>query len=82
MIRVEVQEESEEEPDPERPPQRIQRPPGNHPNPEVTIDLDEMSQQLIRPGFTDPVCWHMRSRSLFADIIYGGRKSAWPMAEL
>ena len=74
MIRVEVQEESEEEPNPERPPQRIQRPPGNHPIPEVTIDLDEMSQQFSRPGFTDPVCRYMRSRSLFADIIYGGNQ--------
>ena len=80
MIRVEAQADSEEEPDPEQPisapepPQLIQRPPGNHSNPEVTIDLDELSQQLIRPGFADPVCRHMRSQSLFADIIYGGNQ--------
>ena len=34
--------------------------------------MDELIQQFIRPGHTDPVCRHMRSRSLFADIIFGG----------
>ena len=85
MIGLEVQADSEEEPDSEQPPsalelpQLMQRPPGNHPNPDVTIDLDELSQQLIRPGFADPVCRHMRSRSLFADIVCGGNQHGrWP----
>ena len=80
MIRVVTQEESEEEPEPEQPtlvPEPAPdgpRPPGNHPNPEGPVDLDELSQQLLRPAYTDPVCRHMRSRSLFADIIFGGNQ--------
>ena len=80
MIRVEPQADSKEEPDPEQPilvpepPQLIQRPPGNHSNPEVTMNLDELPQQLIRPGIADPVCRHMRSRLLFTDVIYGGNR--------
>ena len=80
MIRVNTPDESEEEPDPEQPTSGteiippVPRPPGNHPNPEGPIDLGELSQQFERPGYTDPVCWHMRSRTLFADIIPGGNQ--------
>ena len=80
MIRVITQEESEEEPEPEQPavtPEPVQTgptPPGNHPNPEGPVDLEELSQLLGRPTYTDPVCRHMRSRSLFADIILGGNQ--------
>ena len=80
MIRVGTPEESEEEPEPEQPAQVTEsppirpRPPGNHPNPEGPIDIDELAQQFSRPGYTDPVCRHMRSRSMFADIIFGGNQ--------
>ena len=84
MIRVVTQEESEEEPDPEQPTSApvsvpiIQRPPGNHPNPEGPINLDELSQQYASPTYADPVCRHMRSRTFLADIIYGGNQhSRW-----
>ena len=69
MIRVVTPEESEEEPEPEQPPHIRPRPPGNHPIPEEPIDLDEIAQRFSTPGYTRQVCWHMRSRTLFADII-------------
>ena len=31
-------------------------------------------QRFSSPGYTDPVCRHMRSRTLLADIIYGGNQ--------
>ena len=74
MIRVVTPEESEEEPEPEQPTSIRLRPPGNHPNPEGPIDWDELAQRFSRPGNTDLVCWHMRSRTLFADIIPGGNQ--------
>ena len=80
MIRVATQGESEEEPEPEQPVSALEsaptepRPPGNHPNPEGLIDLDDLAQQFVRPGYPDPVCPHMRSRSFFADIIFGGNQ--------
>ena len=80
MIRVNAQEESEEEPDPEQPASgpepvlAVPRPPGNHPNPEGRIDLEELMQRVPGPTDADTVCRHMRSRSLFADIIYGGNQ--------
>ena len=80
MIRVNTQEESEEEPDPEQPASGsepvliVPRPPGNHPNPEGRIDLEELMQRVPGPTDAGAVCRHMRSRSLFADIIYGGNQ--------
>ena len=80
MIRVDTSEESEEEPEPEQlaqgtepPPDRL-RPPGNHPNPEGPIDLDELAHQFSESGAPDRMCRHMRSRSFFADIIFGGNQ--------
>ena len=80
MIRVNAREESEEEPEPEHlaqatesPPARP-RPPGNHPNPEGPIDLDELAQQFSTSRHPDRVCGHMRRRSLFTDIIFGGNQ--------
>ena len=52
MIRVNIPDESEEEPDPEQPTSGteilppVPRPPWNHPNPEGPIDLGELSQQF------------------------------------
>ena len=80
MIRVTAPEESEEEPEPEysepatEPPPRAPRTPANHPNPAGQIDLDEMTRQFSRLRQRDRVCDHMRRRSLFADIIFGGNQ--------
>ena len=74
MIRVVTPEESEEEPEPEQPTPIRPRPPGNHPNPKEPIDLDELAQRFSTPGYTHQVCWHIRSRALFADIIFGGNQ--------
>ena len=74
MIRVNTSEESEEEPEPEQPISIGSTPPGNHSNPEGPMDLDELAQRFSRPGYTDPACWHMRRRTLFADIIPGGNQ--------
>ena len=80
MIRLETSDESEEEPEPEQvaqvaelPPNRP-RPPGNHPNPEGQIDLDELAHQFSELMAPDRMCRHMRSRSFFADIIFGGNQ--------
>ena len=87
MIRVITPEESEEEPDPEQPVRveeqahNVPRAPGNHPNPEGQIDVDDLTRQFSRSGYTDPVCRHMRSRSFFADIIFW-RQSTWSMVKL
>ena len=80
MIRLDTSEESEEEPEPEQlaqvtePPPDRPRPPGNHPNPEGPIDLDEIVHQFSESGAPDRMCRHMRSRSFFADIILGGNQ--------
>ena len=74
MIRVVTPEESEDEPEPEQPSSIRPRPPGNHPNSEGIVDLDELAQRFSSPDYTDPVCRHMRSRTLFADIILGGNQ--------
>ena len=80
MIRVITPEESEEEPDPGQPVRLVEhapnvpRAPGNHPNPEGPIDMDDLIRRFSRSGYTDPVCRHMRSRSFFADIIFGGNQ--------
>ena len=77
MIRVTTPEESEEEPEPEQSVQATETPPvrpSNHPNPEGPIDLDEMIRQFSRSGHPDRVCGHMRRRSLFTDIIFGGNQ--------
>ena len=80
MIRLETSEESEEEPEPEQlaqaaePPPDRPRPPGNHPNPEGPVDLDELAHQFSESGTPDRMCRHMRSRSFFADIILGGNQ--------
>ena len=81
MIRLVTSEESEEEPEPEQSPQATEplpdgpRPPGNHPNPERPIDLDELVHQFSELRAPDRMCRHMRSRSFFADYL--GRKSTW-----
>ena len=54
----------------ELPPNRP-RPPGNHPNPEGQIDLDELARQFSESMAPDQMCRHMRSRSFLADIIFG-----------
>ena len=80
MIRVITPEESEEEPDPEQPVQveesslHVPRAPGDHPNPEGPVDMDELTQQFSNLTHPDPVCRHMRSRSYFADVIFGGNQ--------
>ena len=80
MIRVVTPEESEEEPDPEQPVQLVEpapdapRAPGSHPNPEGPIDMDDLVQRFSRSRYADPICRHMRSRSYFADIIFGGNQ--------
>ena len=85
MIRVIPQSDSEEEPEPERETTQVPesivirpRPPGNHTNPETTVDLEELSRRFSEPGCTDPVCWHMRNRSMFTNIVSGGNQhSRW-----
>ena len=85
MIRVLPQTDSEEEPEPEAetvptraPVQNQGRPLGIHSNPETVIDLQELSQRFTDETFEDPVCYHMRSRSMFSDIIFGGNQhSRW-----
>ena len=80
MIRVITPEESEEELDPEQPVRveepslHVPRAPGNHPNPEGPVDMDELTRQFSNLTQPDPVCRHMRSRSYFADVIFGGNQ--------
>ena len=52
----------------------VPRAPGNHPNPQGPIDVDDLTRQFSRSGYTDPVCRHMRSRSFLADIVFGGNQ--------
>ena len=85
MIRVIPQGHSDEEPEPERETTQVSeltvirpRPPGNHTNPETTVDLEELSRRFSEPGYTDPVCWHMKNRSMFTNIVSGGNQhSRW-----
>ena len=67
MIRVTTPEESEEEPEPEQPVQATE-PLGG------PINLNELAQQFSELGYPDRMCRHMRSRSFFADIIFGGNQ--------
>ena len=85
MIRVLPQTDSEEEPEPEAetvpieaPIPNQRRPSGVHSSPETVIDLQELAQRFTDEAVDDPVCQHMRSRSLFADVIFGGNQhSRW-----
>ena len=36
--------------------------------------MDELTRQFSRLTHPDPVCRHMRSRSFFADVIFGGNQ--------
>ena len=80
MIRVITPEESEEEPDPEQPVRveeqalNVPRAPGNHPNSEGPVDIDDLTRQFSSSRHPNPVCRHMRSRSFFADVIFGGNQ--------
>ena len=83
MIRVIPQGDSDEEPEPEQEAAQSSemteirpRPPGNHTNPEVSVDLEELSRGLSDPEYTDPVCWHMRNRSMFTNIVSEGNQGA------
>ena len=85
MIRVVTPEESEEEPEPEQSAQATEtppirpRPPGNHPNPEGPINLDELTQQFSRSG-------HPGVRTYEETILVYGhyiwRQPTWTVAEL
>ena len=78
MIRLIPQGDSEEEPEPEREATQVSeltvirpRPPGNHTNPERTVDLEELSRRFSEPGHTDP-------GSMFTNIVSGGNQhSRW-----
>ena len=77
--------DSEEEPEPEAeavpirtPITNQRRPPGNHSHPQTVIGLQELAQRFTDEAFDDPVCQHMRGRSMFADIIFGANQhSRW-----